>query len=189
MSDPRCDLCGGQHATVRFTEIDDGQKTKRTICRTCAEARGLLESTSPTVTVLQKLLSVAPVPKAPPGETPAPATVERSCPSCALSLATFRRQGRLGCAMCWTVFEAQLVPILRNIQPNVRHVGKAPRTHARQAELRQRFADLRAELERAVRGEDYERAAHVRDEIRTLERLESAPAVPAGDEPAGENQP
>jgi protein arginine kinase activator len=189
MSDPHCDLCGGQHATVRFTEIDDGQKTKRTICRTCAEARGLLETTSPTVTVLQKLLSVAPVPKAPAGDTKVPETADRACPNCGLSLATFRRQGRLGCATCWTVFEAQLVPILRNIQPNLRHVGKAPRTHARQAELRQRFEDLRAELERAVRGEDYERAAHVRDEIRALERIENAAPAPAGDDPAAGSRP
>jgi len=182
MSEPRCDLCGGQHATVRFTEIGDGQKTKRTICRTCAEARGLLESTSPNVAVLQKLLAVAPVTKTPPDEAKAPDAGERACSSCGLSLATFRRQGRLGCATCWTVFEAQLVPILRNIQPNVRHVGKAPRTHARQAELRQRFEDLHAELERAVRGEDYERAAQLRDEIRALERTEGT-TTPAGDDP------
>jgi len=59
------------------------------------------------------------------------------------------------------------------VQPQVQHVGKAPRTQARQAELRQRAADLRGELERAVRGEDYERAARLRDEIRAVEQEQS----------------
>src|SRR5262249_16851704 len=145
---------------------------KRTICRTCAEARGLLDEPSKAVAVLQNLIAQASAKPAAPKEPPV-SEPEVLCSECGLSLAAFRRNGRLGRAACWTAFEAQLVPIVAAIQPQVRHVGKAPRTHARQAELRRRGDDLRAELERAVRGEDYERAAALRDEIRAVERAQS----------------
>ena len=43
MTEPRCDLCGAEPATVRFTEVDEGRVTKRTICRNCARTQGLLD--------------------------------------------------------------------------------------------------------------------------------------------------
>ena len=172
VSELRCDLCGAGQPTVRYTEIDEGRVTKRTICRTCAHARGLLDEPPQAVAVLQKLLQATAATPAPAAE-PVAAEPERTCDACHWSLAAFRRTGRLGCPDCWTTFEAQLLPVLRQVQPQLQHVGKAPRTQARQAELRQRAADLRGELERAVRGEDYERAARLRDEIRTVEQAQS----------------
>lgn len=183
VSETQCDLCGGGAANVRYTEVDDGQVTKRTICRACAQARGLLDEPPQPVAVLQKLLHAA----ISPGAEPATDERERVCGECNWSLAAFRRTGRLGCPGCWAAFEAQLLPILRRIQPELQHVGKAPRTHARQAELRRRAADLRGELERAVRGEDYERAAGLRDEIRAVEQEQSADA--GGAEPQGNDAP
>ena len=177
----RCDLCGGESAAVRYTEVDDGRVTKRTICRACAHARGLLDEPPQAVAVLQKLLHAAIAPAAAP--EPAAAEPERTCTACGWSLAAFRRTGRLGCPECWTAFEAQLLPVLRQVQPELQHVGKAPHTHALQAELRRRTDDLRGELERAVRGEEYERAARLRDEIRALEQELSAAA--RGTDPAG----
>lgn len=181
----RCDLCGGESAEVRYTEVDEGRVTKRTICRSCAHARGLLDEPPQAVAVLQKLLHAAIAPAAAP--EPAAAEPERACTGCGWSLAAFRRTGRLGCPECWTVFESQLLPVLRQVQPELQHVGKAPHTQALQAELRQRAGDLRGELERAVRSEDYERAARLRDEIRVLEQELSAAAH--GTEPPGSETP
>jgi protein arginine kinase activator len=143
-----------------------------------------LDEPPQAVAVLQKLLQQTPA--AEPVREPGPREPEVRCGPCGWSLAAFRRTGRLGCPACWTTFEAQLVPVLRKVQPQLQHVGKAPRTHARQAELRQRAADLRGELDRAVRSEDYERAAALRDELREVERAQADAATePPGGDPGG----
>jgi len=177
MNETRCDLCGDQHATLRYTEIDDGRTTKRSICRSCAQSRGLLDVPAQPLEMVQMLLAStqpAPAPEAEP-ELESEAD-DRACPDCGQRFGEFRRHGRLGCGRCYTAFEAQLLPVLRKIQPRLRHVGKAPRAFAQKAELRSRLGELRSELERAVRGEDYERAAQLRDQIRDTEREQARAA-------------
>jgi protein arginine kinase activator len=90
-----------------------------------------------------------------------------------MSLAEFRAQGRLGCARCYTTFQSALGPLLRKLHGAARHVGRTPRTDGRITELRRRVETLRAEIERAVRSEEYERAAALRDELRAVEDEQS----------------
>lgn len=185
MSEKRCDVCGKQPATVRYTEIDEGQVSKKALCRVCATARGILDEPPKSVLTLQQLLTVSAAPTA----KPAPegrAAPDLVCSGCGLSFAAFRKQGRLGCAACYTAFESELLPLLRKLHAHVRHAGKAPHAYARKAELRARVEDLRGELERAVRAEDYERAAHVRDELRGVEQQQTQAARQAGPAAAGE---
>lgn len=182
MSEPKCDLCGGQHATLRYTEIDEGRTTKRSICRSCAQSRGLLDVPTQPLEMVQMLLASAkphPETSEPPDET-----ADHTCDECGQSFAEFRRNGRLGCGRCYAAFEPLLVPLMRQLHPRLRHVGKAPRAFARKAELRLRLTDLRGELDRAVRSEDYERAARLRDEIRDTERDQARAA--RGDAEPGE---
>ena len=180
MNEKRCELCGKHPASVQFTEVDESQVTKRMICRGCAQARGLLDEPSKPSVALQELLTMPSQSAAEPlFPAEAPPLV---CSGCGLSFAAFRKQGRLGCPACYAAFEEPLVPLLRKIHSHVRHAGKAPHTYARKVELRQKVEDLRRELERAVRGEDYERAAHVRDQLRMLEQEQSVAARQAAQE-------
>lgn len=191
MSDKLCDVCGKQPAKLRFTEIDEGQvKKKRALCKVCAEAQGLLETPPVPALTLQQLLAVAgPSSKKAAAEAAAPAAPERSCGGCGLSFAAFRKQGRLGCPACYTAFETELTPLLRKIHAAVRHVGKRPHTDAHQTALRQQIRDLRSELERAVRAEDYERAAGLRDEMRAVEQEQSRQSRRVDGDPPPESAP
>jgi protein arginine kinase activator len=168
----RCESCGAQPAPVRYTEIDAGRVTKRTLCRACAQQRGLLDAGTKPVVVLQQMLSES----APAKSASAPAGREAACPGCGMTLAAFRQHGRLGCGRCYSAFQPTLLPLLRKLHGAVRHVGKVPRSDPRAEELRRKVETLRAELERAVRGEDYERAARLRDEIRGVEEQQSVAA-------------
>jgi protein arginine kinase activator len=187
VSDKRCELCGKQPASVHFTEIDESQVIKRFICRGCAQSRGLLDDPARPAVALQELLAM------PSQATPEPLPTEVQplvCSECGLSFSTFRKHGRLGCASCYAAFESQLVPLLRKIHTHARHAGKAPHTYARKVELRQKVEDLRHELERAVRGEDYERAACLRDQLRSLEQEQSVAARQAArSSNAGHHEP
>lgn len=102
------------------------------------------------------------------------------CPTCRLTFAEFKQHGLLGCADCYRIFEAQLSPLIeRAHEGGVKHVGKTPRRvrceideHARvRAELAaraERLNRIRVELDSAVKAEQYEKAAKLRDELRRL---------------------
>ena len=189
MSEKRCELCNKHAASVHYTEIAESQVTKRFICRACAEKRGILDVPSKPAVALQELLSL---PAQAAQEAEVRAVPDLQCRTCGLAFSQFRRAGRLGCPACYGAFESELVPLLRKIHAHARHTGKAPRDFATKAELRQRVNDLRHELERAVRAEDYERAAGLRDQIRSVELEQTvatrrapvsrhAPAPPGGE--------
>ena len=108
-----------------------------------------------------------------------PEAAEVKCTTCGLAYSEFRNRGRLGCPQCYDVFRAALEPLLEKIHGQGRHVGKAPggpptasRAHERQ------LVALRRQLQAAVKGENYELAAKLRDE---LKRAESAAGEPDAD--------
>ena len=84
-------------------------------------------------------------------------------------MAEFRGSGRLGCPNDYEVFHETLHPLLERIQHSDRHVGKVPRRAGSELKRENELIRLRRELERAVQREEYEEAAHLRDQIRTLE--------------------
>ncbi|HEX8830629.1 MAG TPA: UvrB/UvrC motif-containing protein, partial [Longimicrobium sp.] len=133
-------------------------------CETCAAALGLdpgLGATAPLADFLAQM-----------GK---PMAAEQSggpgtCPACGMTLADFKRTGRLGCGRCWSVFEQSLKGLLRKLHGGTQHVGKVylppdPTEMDRTA----RVVSLRRSLQRAVDEEDFERAAGLRDQIRRLE--------------------
>ena len=60
--------------------------------------------------------------------------------------------------------------VLRTSRVGPAHTGKIPRRAGGELEIRQRLKKLRHDLERHIEQEEYEQAAHVRDQIRTIEK-------------------
>jgi protein arginine kinase activator len=106
------------------------------------------------------------------------------CPNCGMHYSTFRETGRLGCADCYNAFGSKLRPLLRRIHGSTRHVGKLPAhdgavvTHVGKLPAhdgavvtpQRQVQRLHDELLRAVEREEFERAAEIRDQIKTLEK-------------------
>jgi protein arginine kinase activator len=108
------------------------------------------------------------------------------CPVCDCSQRDFERQGRLGCATCYTTFAGLLSPLLNRMHRDVAHRGKIPQRGADPATVRHRLALLQTELRNAVCAEQFEGAAKTRDAIEALKtklRPTDAPA-PGGIQPA-----
>lgn len=203
----KCDHCQNE-ATVQETIIQGGKVVQRNLCETCAKAAGV------------KIQTPASLPQAIANAVKAhaladPAAQERLraaaaaaiCPSCALTYASFRQTGMLGCPECYKAFDQQLWPLLeRAHEGGTHHVGKIPRRASSAAasgeqpgpsravalfgsakERAQRIVILRQQLAEAVAAEQYERAAQLRDELRKLgeHRPAGAPVQPApeGDAP------
>ena len=99
-----------------------------------------------------------------------------ACAGCGMTPAEFRSKGRLGCPRCYETFRTELMPLLQRIHEAQAHRGRMPAVVgaiAAQPDERS-LADVRKRLEDAVRGERYEEAARLRDELRRLERGEAS---------------
>ena len=90
------------------------------------------------------------------------------CPACGFTQANFKKQGRLGCSVCYETFEPGLRPLLKAMHKGERHVGKTPRRVVVKGSP-ERIKQLEKELARAIKEERFEQAALLRDEIRSLE--------------------
>ncbi|HET6231160.1 MAG TPA: UvrB/UvrC motif-containing protein [Longimicrobiaceae bacterium] len=165
----RCDNCGKHEAAIHLTQIENDQMTTRHLCEGCAAAKGLETGvggagSGPLADFLAQM-----------GKTGATGTAAPAgaCPGCGLTLADFKRTGRLGCSRCWSTFDGSLRGLLRKLHGGTQHVGKVylppdPTEMDRTA----RAVSLRRSLQRAVDEEDFERAAALRDQIRRLEAVE-----------------
>jgi protein arginine kinase activator len=180
----KCDQCG-QEATVHELRVVNGKKVERHLCEACARKQGI--AVQPVLSVpelLEKYIQQA----ASSSKPAAPQARSNVCPSCGTTYMEFRQTGLLGCPDCYRAFEGQLGPLLeRAHEGGAHHVGKLPRrmqtgetrtataatarpaTPRRQGqELPQRITSLRKQLDEAVKAEQYERAATLRDELRRL---------------------
>lgn len=161
----KCESCGDNEAVVHLTQIENNEMNVVHLCEVCAAEQGLETPSTPTGLPLADFLSE--MGESSPSRATAP---DARCPFCGLTFAEFREAGRLGCPQCWSAFETHLQGLLRRLHGATHHIGKVylpPDPTA--SEREKRLEALRRRLERAVELEDFERAAELRDEIRTFE--------------------
>jgi protein arginine kinase activator len=166
-----CQDCRKREAQVHFTQIVNNEKTTLSLCRECAAARGfhspLENAPFPLAEILAGLAADLPT------STKSDAAEILVCPRCGLSFDDFASQGRFGCGECYRTFRARLEPIMRKIHGASLHRGKTPKSEvaspAEKESLPVREEErLEAELKKAVESEDFERAAEIRDKLKTM---------------------
>jgi protein arginine kinase activator len=157
-----CQSCKDRKATVHLTEII-GNKEKRELhlCEQCAQQHGT------TGMEIMGLISSA---FGPAAKTSGTEPGDGTCPACGLAYSEFRSRGRLGCPQCYEVFRPQLESLLEKIHGHDKHVGKIPGGPSAADRSREKhLVSLRRQLHSAVKGEDYELAAKLRDELKRAE--------------------
>lgn len=159
----RCDHCHEREAVLHLTQIADDQAIQVHLCEKCAAEKGVEPSGAP-LPPLGGLLSQL----GPAAAADAPGSDVR-CPRCGAGVADLREAGRLGCAECWEVFAAPLTDLVRRLHGAARHLGEryVPPGVAEEGAPSAAVERLREELRAAVAAEDFERAARIRDELRT----------------------
>lgn len=165
MSDMVCDNCGSSDAVVHLTQIVNNQMSTHRLCEKCAAEKGLESAPEPTNFPLTDFL--AQMGKDAVSESDPSGA---KCSFCGLTFSDFRETGRLGCPHCYETYAPHLHRLLRRVHGGTQHVGKVylpPDPSA--SDLERRLEGLRRKLHRAVEAEDFERAAELRDEIRSLE--------------------
>lgn len=161
-----CDGCGKKEATVHLTEIVNEKITKLHLCEACAKDKGAeMEEHFGLSDLLAGLADL--------GAHVEPEVMAMiKCSSCGFTYQDFKKVGRFGCSECYEAFKKQLDPLLKRIHGSNRHVGKVPLTAGKavkETTALQSIKELKAQLEKAVQAEEFEKAAKLRDKIRELE--------------------
>jgi protein arginine kinase activator len=165
-----CQDCGKKEASVHLTEVINNEKVVLNLCRDCAEKRGFrnpLEGVPfPLAEFLASMLSQTQLPK-PDKKQP-----QIICSACGMSFTDFAQSGRLGCGNCYTIFRTQLDDLLRKVHGSTQHRGKFPHMVADVMKPLREERNLQEELKKAIQDEDFEKAAQLRDKLKTLARKE-----------------
>ncbi len=159
-----CDDCMKNNATIHMTTFVNGQVKTVHLCPQCAAKRN-----KPVVLPgfsFNDLISAF---------YENEEAEEAACGMCGMTLASFQKTGRLGCAQCYKVFESSILPVLKGIHMNEKHTGKRPGERVtfdidKESAAGSRKDELKRELRTAISTENFEEAARLRDEIALLEK-------------------
>ena len=159
----QCQSCQKNEATIHLTEISDGVRSEMHLCEHCAQEEGIaIKSQIPLNELLSSLLAAQPEDDELFGDS----GQKQSCPHCGFTLDQFRKEAVLGCPYDYELFEKALLPLIERAQNGkTSHCGKLPSKIPHDTKRQILLCNLRQQLETAVKNEDYELAAKLRDKI------------------------
>ncbi len=164
----KCDLCD-KAAVVHEVRVKNGVRKEVHLCETHAQIAGILITTDLSVVKAQEALAA---------QAKRAVTPSSICRSCGMNFREFRQTGTLGCADCYESFVRHLAPLIERAQRgSTHHCGKSPARKGISVDRQHVVRTLLKELDEAVAAEQYERAAQLRDRLRTMQA--AAPTTPA----------
>ena len=159
-----CTICKEKPATVHLTQIVGDKMQKLDLCEDCAKTKGINDPTSFGLADLDLVLGLG----ASQQLEQAAGGVELKCPRCGFTQADFKKSGRLGCPECYVTFAEGLGGLLKTMHKGTRHTGKAPEALRATRENADKLKTLQNKLAKAIKDENYEQAALLRDELKQL---------------------
>ena len=162
-----CEKCHQKQATVHMQQIVNGTKTEMHLCQECSSH---IDSPITIETLFNGLLgSILTMAAEKHGCIRADIYYE-PCPACGMTYEDFKScGGKLGCINCYRVFSRELDSIFKNVQASSRHEGKFPQKSGRSLFQKREAGRLRILMKKAVEEENFEEAARLRDEVKSLE--------------------
>lgn len=158
-----CENCKKNEATVHLTKIINGNKQELKICEKCAKDLEAFDTTFSFQNILSGIMDYM---------SPAPQINKNNglvCSNCGASYYDFKKYGLLGCSECYKSFSPTINSVIKRVQGNVEHVGKIPKKLGKDIMEKRRISKLKEELQKAIANEEYEKAAEIRDNIKSLQ--------------------
>ena len=171
-----CDACGKNKATVHLTEIVNEQISKLNLCEACAKEKGSeMEQHFGIADLLAGLSDVEAS-----THVESSSLTKAKCAVCGMTYEDFKKLGRLGCSACYGVFKTKLSALLKRIHGSNHHMGKAPNPGLVQeqkavSKVKDELDMVKVQLERAIKSEEFEEAAALRDKVKFLEKKLNEP--------------
>ena len=162
----KCEYCKNQDATVHIVEIVGENRRSWHACEACAKDHSVIDT--------ERLLKEAGLENLLPMALPeliqdVPEEVheepEVMCQHCGLTLSEFKAGGNFGCRHDYELFQNEVDQRLMRTQSASTHRGRGPARVIRQIEHAAREKELLDALDQAVRKEEFEEAATLRDQL------------------------
>ena len=160
-----CSSCKQNQASVKLTKLIKGTVEEIYLCQECAARQSPYQKklTPPQLDeILAGILGQA------KGEGAAKVS-DLTCATCGLPYGSYRETLLLGCSDCYESFEKQLTADLRKFHGSTVHRGRVPNDVSAQFTMQRSPQEIKKRLTDAVKAEDFELAAKLRDELRDLE--------------------
>ena len=159
-----CQNCHNNSATVRYSEVVDGEVEELHLCQKCLNNKQDNKETGFDISKPNPF-------QHPSVASDRPASVKKAvnCPVCGTSLQLMLANATIGCSSCYSTFSAQLESVLEGIHFSLIHRGKVPRSDDVRDRVRIDLQTKRTLLKSALGLENYEEAASLRDQIQALE--------------------
>jgi protein arginine kinase activator len=163
-----CEDCKNKPATVHLTQVFNGQKTETHLCEECASQKsGLMFDPANKFSIPNLLGSLFGSSYSIQGMQPM--ATQSICPNCGMRFMDIKQGGKLGCSECYKTFSRELEAPLRRIHGNSQHLGKIPVRGGEKVLIKRQIETLKNQLQEAVRNEEYEKAAGIRDQVKEME--------------------
>lgn len=152
-----CEKCKKRNATVLYKQTVNGVSEQLALCSECANAVSFGGLFDDDLNLFGNLFS----------STQIKPSEEKVCDLCGSTFSEIAREGKVGCARCYSIFGDRLSPMIERIHMGSRHIGRKPpkERDAKKDEL----DALKKQLSEAIEKEDFESAAKLRDMIREKE--------------------
>lgn len=179
-----CDNCKNNEATVRYTEIINGEKKEMHLCEECSHKLGidnisfnmpidfssffggLLDDEYNSTEFMPLFQTVK----------------ELKCDNCNMTYDEFAQEGKFGCDKCYDTFSSKIDSLLKRLHGSSNYVGrkalnsnlnndiKSEEKASKKTEEESELEKLQNDLKKAIKDERYEDAAKIRDEIKKIEK-------------------
>lgn len=175
-----CEKCSKNEATVFYREIVNGKEKKYSLCSDCAaklEKEGKISfgadmpfgnffnDYDPMGSLFGSLFA--------PSFSLQPKSAEqKKCPLCGSTFEELVENGKVGCPKCYEAFADELEPTVRSIHGKTKHTGRAPGKLKAKIDRMKQISSLESEMKDAIKAQNFERAAEIRDQLKELKDSE-----------------
>lgn len=171
-----CQECHERPASLHFTQVVNGHKTEVYVCEKCAYEKGYMSQGQESLSLHNLLSGLFNFDSFQMADSKSYSSSQHDinslkCDHCGLTYDQFKRVGKFGCSNCYKTFDERLNPIFRRVHSgNTVHDGKVPKRRGGLLHVQREVNQKRTELQQLIQQEEFEEAAKVRDQIRTLEK-------------------
>ncbi|MGL4656037.1 MAG: UvrB/UvrC motif-containing protein [Sarcina sp.] len=168
-----CEKCKEREATVKLIKVVKGKKETYMLCEECVNSLGdiVLEEEIDEIDNFDfnKILSGLVDYLNKKNDTKS-LEINSVCGKCGTTYENLKESGIVGCSDCYNTFELGIIPMVNRYHGSSYHMGGNKFSYITRDEKGLEY--LQQELEEAIKFEEYEKAAILRDEIRKLKALE-----------------
>ena len=162
----RCDICGNNRAIIHIQQIAGNEEINMSICGKCAREKGLaINNTELNINLKNLLKNFAEIKNAVSEKD-----ILKVCHICGNTLEDLKKRGKTGCSECYKEFGRYIASFLKTNAGSAENKGKYPFKINILSRKIKKIDNLHSLLSQAIKKEEFEEAAYLRDKIKLMEK-------------------